>query len=225
MGRWLLKLAFAASVVSVALPASAAEVQRASISVLQEKPVLRQGRLLLQPELGSTVSDPLLLQFSAGGSLTWFQSERHALVGRYEWFDFGDLLGGTTAAYDDAISTTRVVPELSPIDWFGSVGYAFSPAYGKTALFGRGIAYYDIYGGVGVGAVHANGETSPAGELSLGSRVFVSKYLALDFQLRDRLQYRPVGGDDSLVQTVTIGLGVGLFLSPQPTTFAAEGAQ
>jgi hypothetical protein len=173
--------------------AEAGDLRKAPISVIQDKPVLKQGRWWIAPETGTTVSDPLLMQFELGAALTYFSSERHAFSLRWEQF-------------------------VAPLDWYAAAGYSYAPSYGKVSLFDHYIGYYDVYTSAGLGAVHAYGETTPAIDLGTGARIFLNRYIGLDLNLRDRLQYRDIAsGEPAFVQTLTLGLGVGIFLTPQPT--------
>ena len=55
-------------------------------------------------------------------------------------------------------------------------------------------------------------------DLGTGARIFLNRYIGLDLNLRDRLQYRDIAsGEPAFVQTLSLGLGVGIFLTPQPT--------
>ena len=198
--------------------AEAGDLRKAPISVIQDKPVLKQGRFWLAPETGTTVSDPLLMQFELGAALTYFASERHAFSLRWEQFDLGPGLGGTTKAYDSSADALKVVSDVAPLDWYAAAGYSYAPSYGKVSLFGHYIGYYDVYTAAGLGAVHAYGETTPAVDLGTGARIFLNRYIGLDLNLRDRLQYREIAsGEPAFVQTLSLGLGVGIFLTPQPT--------
>jgi outer membrane beta-barrel protein len=140
------------------------------------------------------------------------------LEARWEQFDLGPGIGGTTAAYDSSADALGVISDVAPLDWYAAAGYSYAPSYGKVSLFDHFIGYYDVYTSAGVGAVHAYGETTPAIDLGTGARIFLNRYIGLDLNLRDRLQYRDIAsGEPAFVQTLTLGLGVGIFLTPQPT--------
>ncbi len=187
------------------------------IFVLQLKPFLRKNRVELAPSFGTTVNDALIKQFEVGGSLTWHMTEDFYLAGTFGWFDLGEL-GGVTDEYFDVLDKTNAAPEVVELRLFagGHVGYV--PLNGKFAIFDSAIVYYDasVYLGGGF-MTHITDTTggevgAPAGEVGLKLRVFLTRWLSLYVDAKDRIMPAELKDGSSLVQFVLVSGGVSVFV-------------
>jgi hypothetical protein len=133
--------------------AFAQTLSEGDIAVIQPRPVLVQQRVEIIPRFGATFNDPLISQFSAGGSLYYHASEIIHFGGTFEWYDFGDELGGPTDVFDEVIRNAASIAELAPISYFASFDLGWVPINGKFALFDAAIVYYDIYAIIGGGVI------------------------------------------------------------------------
>ncbi len=206
-----LVLAFLAVVVWPS-DAPAQEYEDGAITVIQPKPVLRRQRLQLSPHIGMTINDPVLRQWAVGGTLAYNATERFSLVAGFDWMDFGTTLGGVTNRYEEIISTTSAAPDVSPIDWFGSLEFGYVPLYGKGVLFNRAVVFYDMYLTVGPAVGYAAGEFTPGGTVAVGFNLYFNHWLGMQAEVRERATVQEVSTGNQLTHTVTSTLGLTIFL-------------
>ena len=229
MAKKSLALVFGLALLAVAwqpVEVCGQQIEDGTITVIQPKPTLRRHRVQLTPRIGSTINDAILRQFSIGGSLAYNLSERLSIGGTFEWFDFDNQLGGTTAAYEEVIDATRAVPELAPLDWWGGVEVSFVPLYGKLVLFNKTIGYFDLYTAGGVGAVDSQRGVHVGGSLAGGVNLYFNRWLGLNTEFRDRITIEELAsGENSFTNTVTASIGLTFLLGKFEYTFDAEGAE
>lgn len=187
-------------------------VDEGTITVVQPKPVLRRHRVMLTPRFGSTINEPLLRQFFVGGSLDVNLSERVAIGGSFAWYDFGGVIGGTTARYEDVISTTGTVPELPQLTFFAGGEVTLVPLYGKMVLFNRAIGFYDLQVRLGGGVVSSRDELLPAGTIAGGANIYFTRWLGVSTELRDVIWSEPLPSGNTLSQAITSSVGLTVFI-------------
>jgi outer membrane beta-barrel protein len=187
------------------------------IFVLQHKPFLRKGRLELAPSFGATVNDPLIKQFEVGGALTYHISEDFWLAGNFGWLDLGGL-GGETDEYNEVLDKTNSAPEVVEQKMYAGGSFGYVPLYGKFAIFDSAIVYYDasIYLGGGF-LTHITDTTggevgAPAGELGFKMRIFLTRWLSLYVDVKDRMVAAELKDGTSLQQFVIASGGVSIFV-------------
>lgn len=195
--------------------AEAQPLSEGSIEVVQPKPVLLVHRFEVQPRFGATFNDPLINQFHVGGNLYYHYSERIYFGLTFDWFDFDGELGGTTDAFDQLISATSTIPEVAPVTWYGGADFGWVPINGKLALFDTLIGYYDFYGIVGLGVIDTVDDPHPAANLAVGWQLFITDWLALSLEVRDRMYIEPLpAAGDTFTNILTATLGLGFFIPP-----------
>lgn len=225
-GRLLFCL-LASVLLGLASPAFAQEIQRQddkdTIHVIQRKPVLQDGRLDLVPRFGMSVNDSMYRQFKVGLNANYHLTESLYLGGLFEWFDFGDVLGGPTAAFKSAQNATRATTDAAVVNWAGGLELGYMPIVGKFAFADSFIIFYDM--GITVGGVYLNAESIalPAtqdligGTASLVTRVFFNDWLALNLEVRDMIFSADLRGQQgALVNLVTVAAGFSFYF---PTAF------
>ena len=184
------------------------------IAIIQPKPVLAHHRVEFIPRFGITFNDPLISQYHAGGSLFYHISERYHVGPTFEWYDFGSSFGGTTDAYDQIIRSSSTIPEVAPVQFYGGVDFGWVPINGKFALFDSLIVYHDIYLTGGLGVLQSVDEIHPAGAVSLGQRTFLTDWLALVLEIRDRIYVEPLPSGNAFTNIVSVSAGFGFFIPP-----------
>ena len=204
----------------------AQQIEDGTITVIQPKPTLRRHRLQLTPRIGSTINDAILRQFAVGGTLAYNPSERLSIGGTFEWFDFDNQLGGTTAAYEEVIDATGAVPELAPLNWWGGVEVSFLPLYGKLVLFNKSIGYFDLYVTGGIGAVDSQRGVHVGGTAAGGFNLYFNRWLGLNTEFRDRITIEELAsGENSFTNTVTASIGFTFLLGKFEYTFDEEDGE
>lgn len=194
-----------------------------TIHVVQPKPVLQKMRFELAPRLGMTLNDSITRDYKVGVNANFHILESLYIGGIFEWYDFGDALGGTTDIYQQVQNQTGTVAEAAVLNWIGGLEIGYVPFWGKFALFNSTIAFYDFAITAGGGAVNSESIAAPTpvtgggGTVSLSGRIFLNKWIAMTLEVRDVIFLAElVGAPGSLTNIVTAGIGVGLFL---PTNF------
>lgn len=187
------------------------------IFVLQRKPMLRRNRVELAPSFGLTVNDSLIRQFEVGGTLTYHINESFWVAGSVGWLDLGEF-GGETDAYFDVLDKTNSAPELVELKLYGGGQFGYVPLQGKFALFNSAIVYYDasLYLGAGY-QTHltdtSGGEVGAvAGELGAKVRIYLTRWLSVYVDAKDRFVPTELKNGNSISQFVIVSGGVSMFV-------------
>ncbi|TXD37820.1 outer membrane beta-barrel domain-containing protein [Lujinxingia vulgaris] len=225
--RHLLALAALGSATVLSASVSAQEtVQEFSdtIHVIQRRPVLQKQRVDLTPRFGVNVNDAIYRNFRVGANLNYHFSERFYAGAIFDWYDFGEVLGGPTQSFRDVDTEARASTDAAYLNWAGGAELGFAPLVGKFALFNRGLFFYDV--SVSAGVLFANsasiarpsGQSGLAGTAALSTRVFLNDWMALNLEVRDTIYNAQLRGlpDGALTHSVSVGAGVSLYV---PTAF------
>ncbi|MCA9521545.1 MAG: outer membrane beta-barrel domain-containing protein, partial [Myxococcales bacterium] len=105
----------------------------------------------------------------------------------------------------------EVFPEKRITKWaaFGHVGYA--PIIGKFALFNSWVVHFDVYIFAGGGVTHTAGNR-PTGVFGVGSRMFLNKFLSINWEIRDQLYRETFNAGKSIVNNVVFSVGLTMFI-------------
>lgn len=194
-----------------------------TIHVVQPKPVLQKKRFELVPRLGLTINDSVQRRFKAGVNANFHIAEPIYIGGIFEWYDFGNALGGESDAYRQMRQETGTKADSPMLNWYGGLELGFVPLWGKFSLFNSSIVFYDI--AVTAGGVYINAESlllrSPqstfGGTVSVVGRVFLNKWIALNTEVRDIVYLADLkGASGSFANVVSVGFGFSFYL---PTSF------
>ena len=188
-----------------------------TVHVIQPKPVLQQGRLNVTPRLGMTINDPLYRNFNIAIHGNFHISERLFLGAFFQWYDFGDVLGGPTETYRQLNAETGATADGPFLNWAGGAEVGFVPLFGKFALFNRGIMFYDVSLTAGGGytdsstlSAQAASFGGPAATVSISARAFLNEWMAINVELRDII-YNLFEDARSTSHGVTVGLGMSFY--------------
>jgi len=199
-----------------------------TVHVIQRKPLLEEGRFELTPRFGVSVNDSIYRSFKVGTNANYHITERLYVGGLFEWFDFGETLGGTTEAFERSFDQTSNFADAPVANWAGAVEAGYKPLYGKFALFNTSILYYDIGATLGAGIMNAGSieneeESTFVGTASLVGRLFFNDWMAMNLELRDFLFEASLRGGNSLANLVTVSAGISLYLPTSARTEASAG--
>lgn len=200
---------------------TAQAVEEGTITVIQPRPVLRRNRVSIAPRFGMTINDPLLRQFTAGGTLAFNIGERWAVGATYEQFDFGGVLGGPTDRYEEVIQQTDAVPEVARLRWYAGGEVSFVPVYGKLVLFNRAIGFWDLQGTVGGGVVESGGSIHWAATVAGSFNLYFTRWLGLYGEVREHMTQEELPSGTTLYHTVTASAGLTMFI-PFGFTYSSE---
>jgi outer membrane beta-barrel protein len=118
-----------------------------------QKSFYKKGRWEASPHLAFVANDPFLNRYIVGAGINYNLTEIFAVEATA---DFSPDLGEADwkPITKQLVNKNQVSPDISKIDYFGSVSFLFSPIYGKVALVGREIINFDIFGAFGMGMTH-----------------------------------------------------------------------
>ena len=194
-----------------------------TVHVVQPKPVLQKGRFELVPRIGMSVNDPINQSIKVGVNANYHLAEAFYIGGLFEWYNFGDTLGGPSQAYEEVVNLTNTSPDAARINYLAGLEVGFVPIWGKFALFDSAIIFYDIAvtaGGVFIDAESValpSASSTGGGTLSLTSRVFLNDWFALNLEVRDVVFLADLAGTSgAFTNVVTTGIGMSFYL---PTSF------
>lgn len=223
----LVSLLLGVLVLLSALPAFSQETTRKefddTIHVIQRKPVLQKGRFDLVPRFGVSVNDSLYRHYKVGVNGNYHFSESVYLGGLFEWYNFGDTLGGPTGAFEETQNETGTAADAAVVNWLGGLELGYKPIIGKFAFADSFIVYYDI--GITAGGTYIDAESVAlpsaegkfGGTISAVNRIFFNDWFALNLEVRDVIFSADLRGETgALTNIVTVAAGASLYL---PTSF------
>jgi outer membrane beta-barrel protein len=135
------------------------DIRRRVIMTIQKKNFLKVGRAELGLNLGGVVNDPFLKRFIIGAALDYHFTEIFALEIQ---LGYAPIFANFSSGADDPDwkelsiqlrNENSVAPDISKMTLNASAALAFSPIYGKAAIFNT-ILIFDIFGYFGGGVVN-----------------------------------------------------------------------
>ena len=185
---------------------------------------LMEHRFELSPQLGISFRDAFFTKLLFGAAITHHFSEAVALSLRAAYtlslisssaqicYPTGSPEGvGCRAPTMEELTLdggTTANKAFGLLTFLGSLDLQWSPVYGKLALFAESVLYFNMYLLIGPSLV-LYGPTitaAPGGNIGLGFRFALNKWLAVRLELRDTLYgekgYRIVGYDGRGVPTI-----------------------
>src|SRR5262249_52458872 len=140
-----------------------------------------------------TINNNLVRHHGFGGIINFFLSETLNIGLEAYYFQPQLLEHYFLRGLDD-----RVLPSINRYRWSASADFGYVPMYGKFGLFGRWIFQWEAYVNLGVGVMQSEWiPRDPAnqaatnylavGHVDLGTRLFLTKWLAIHVYLKDFL--------------------------------------
>jgi outer membrane beta-barrel protein len=202
-------------------PASASEADAFENKV---KPVSGQvytkaGKFEITPEIQLSMNDAFFSKYLAGAKLAYHLNEFFS-VGLTGVYAFANSATGSTSicqgnAGCSPASSSQLYQVPGYLTWVAGAEVAFSPIYGKLNTFAEKAVHFDLsilagadlvdYRNV-LNATAALGGATPAdatsvgGHLGVGARLFLTRSMALSFEVKD-LFYRVAGLSTANLQT------------------------
>ncbi len=141
--------------------------RRRIIMTLQKKNFLKLKRFEGGIGAGAVVNDPFLNRRIINGVLDYHINEVFALDFQGGWApEFGEVIDSSSENDPDLKQLTKdllkynaVAPDISKLTFHGSAALAYSPIYGKGAVFNN-IIIFDLFGYFGLGAVRTHDDTT-----------------------------------------------------------------
>jgi outer membrane beta-barrel protein len=195
----------------------------------------KKGRFELSPSASVTIRDAFFTKYIFGGTLTYHITETWAvsLRGGYSV----PIVSGAAQICTTETTSAGAVPgcrnprfsELNgkapgQITMLSGADVLWEPIYGKLALWSELFVHFDLYVVGGPALIEYQGPTSngaagsqtyftAGGNIGLGTRVFLNKWLALRGELRDVLYVEKVsaGSGNSFRNQILFELGLSFF--------------
>ncbi len=152
------------------------------IRVVQRQRMLKKKRIGLQPQIGISINDPYVRQYTFGAEISYWITNRMAL----------SLLGNgqvasRTPRYDNIKIQEGLLLTANKILWQGGLAFSYNPFYGKIAIFNRFLLHWEAFAQVGGGAMQT--EVIPrfealhepfrnftgGGQFTIGTRFYMPK--------------------------------------------------
>ncbi len=206
------------------------------IVTVPRRRILKYHRVEIIPTYMLTINNGLYRHHGFGGIINFFLSETLNLGIEGTYFQPEQELHYFLRGLDD-----RVLPSVNRYWWNAGLNFGYVPFYGKFALFDRWILNWEGYVSAGLGVMQTEWiPRDPAnrsatnfdvyGQVEIGMRLFLTKWLAIHAYLKDQLfadSFEPSSrmdtasdplpkGESNFVQNIMFGVGVGMFL---PTGF------
>lgn len=206
------------------------------ILVVPRRPILKYHRLELIPTYNVSINSPVVRHHGFGGVANFFLSETLSIGLEATYYQPQQLEHLFLRGLDD-----RVLPSANRYFWSATFNFAYVPVYGKFALFERYIFQWEAYVEAGIGVLQTQWiPRDPANDaatnfdvlwhIDLGTRLFLTKWLALQVYIKDYMfidKYEPTNRTtvavppesqwvSQFVNNLVFGVGIGMFL---PTGF------
>jgi len=194
---------------------------RKSVRVFQQKLLLKAGRLELTAGGAMGMNDALVQNYNADAGLLFHVSDTFA-VG----VTGSKIFASQTEHFDGIQQDFGLFPERAFMQAAGFAEVQYSPIVGKFASFGMAVMELDGYvlGAAGVVRTATNEKYKPALQVGAGARIHLLRALTLSVEVRDALYFEDflpatTGGEPEtgLIQHVTVGLKLGLWIPPSFT--------
>jgi outer membrane beta-barrel protein len=225
------------------------EVDKDRVGPLRERvrPVsghmfLKRGRFEFSPSVTRSLNDAFFTKTVIGGKLGFFPTEELGIH-----LSFGSAMSDVSGAAQICSTETTVTgpvrachsPGLNELDGrapgqittLGGLDVEYAPIYGKIALVSASFLHFDIhalggaalvgYKGPSPGVTGSTPKLTAGGNVGLGTRIFLNKWLTARADLRDLIyqeQVQPIP-QTSLRNQLMFELGLSVFL---PTSFIPE---
>lgn len=183
------------------------------VKSVQKKPFLKDGRVEVTPSFQASVNDAFFQKLGGGVTLAYHLADALALRASYARF-------GTVRTDNVRIAKRELHSRMYSANLLhlAGAGLAWTPVYGKLALFGERIVHFDLFLSLGFGAAFTDSVDGwhPAASGGGGARLFIGQWLAAELSLIDQLyreEFTTVSGDRlSDVQSVLLaGIGFSVF--------------
>ena len=182
--------------------------QRRTVHVLQQRPFLQSLRVEVTPQFGYTINEVLTEYLQVGGTLRFHINEEIAIGGRY-----GHYFASETDAFHQVQDDFALFPEKSFIEWYAGGEVDYSPLYGKFILFGAATVHWNAFFTLGAGVTKTGAEKPLfTGMLGFGSRLFLTRWLTLNLEIKDFIYSEPFKNGDEILNNVVLYTGLSIFI-------------
>ncbi len=191
-----------------------------AVRVFQQRYLVKRHRVELQLGGSMTVNDPMVTHF-AGDAGLFFHFTDQIAVG----ITASKYAASDSSAANAVESNFGLFAERSHLQAGGMLEAQWAPLFGKFAVFGLGVVQVDGYLIAGAGAQRTTRGTDLkiAGELGIGLRLHLLRWLSLSADVRDLAYQETFQSCDStsagvcgptIMNQVFTGLRIGIWIPP-----------
>jgi len=190
------------------------------IKSVQRKVFLKKNRLEIFPFFQMALNDPFFHHFAVGLAAGYHIADSFNIEVRGSY-----VVGSTETSAVKLIRVTEkaVFDQVPKFKWNGDLNFGWSPIYGKVSLAGEWILHFDTYISLGLGVFghETGGEAafSPAANVAIGERVFLTEWLTLRLELRDYIFHHEREEIADIQNLLMFGVSLSGFF---PTSFEYE---
>ena len=179
------------------------------IRVIQQRPFLKSGRFELQVLGGLGINDSMFRHAMVVAQPRVHIDERWSIGGTYAHY-----FGEESSLLETVTTDFALFPERAETKFYAGLDVGFSVLEGKFLLFDDAIVTFDLYLTVGGGATHTSRSDTvkPTGMFGAGIRFVATRWLTVNFEVRDHLYVEQFNAGDELINNVVIQGGFGFFL-------------
>ncbi|MCA1663223.1 MAG: outer membrane beta-barrel domain-containing protein [Myxococcales bacterium] len=172
-----------------------------------ERDFVKTARHELTLQGGYYVSDLLDGTFVVGGAYTYHLTEDAAIEASFGY----SRVSSSVAARLEHDRGVTILPQQDRV-YLVFTDLVWSPVHGKMRMFADSIIHFDLYGAAGVGIIDNATSFGAAGQLGLGSKIFLSPSWAVRLDVRDQLYRQQILSVRQYVNDFSLTLGVSVFL-------------
>ena len=211
--------------------AEMATAEQDKIKVVMHKSFIKKMRFEMTPVVGVSLNDPFKTRLPVGAHLVFHIGENFAL-GLTGLWNFNLKSSDVTI-----VRKSGAAPDVTELKYNASLDFYFSPVYGKMAFFSDVILNFDLFIVAGVGIMgasipdesgidklkgnllDASSGITVAGNIGVGGRLFLLKWLAVVVEIRDYIySVRQTNVSDkgvSDIQNLVVPfIGISFYLPP-----------
>jgi len=149
------------------------------ITVIQRQRMLKKKRVDIQPQVGISINDPYVRQYSFGAEISYWLTNRMALSLTGTGF-----VANRTPRYDNIKLQTGLLLTANKTLWQAHLNFQYNPFYGKIAIFNRFLLHWEGFVQIGGGvmqteviprfeALHEPFRTfTGGGQFTIGARLY-----------------------------------------------------
>jgi len=213
-----------AAVLFVVIPSTALaqgvleEEYHKNIKVFQPKPFLKKNRADLAP-FGAIQLNPKMISHVGYGAVAGYHFNEAIWAG----LQFTQFHTRSTEVKDNLEGDYGLFPERSEMGYSATARFAWTPLFAKSAVLGMWLSHWDafLFGGGGFVRTRLT-DFAGAGEVGLGTRIFLGKTFALTFELSDMIYVEtfPLKDETVVMQNYMFRAGLAVYV---PFTFEYGG--
>jgi outer membrane beta-barrel protein len=172
------------------------------VKVVQRRSFVKEGKMEATLGGGLIPNDDFLLHSLVSARFGYYFTESMMVEGSFT-YAMDSLTGLSSYLVEEEIGLKEVkVREY--INFFYNVSLLWSPIYGKISILGKKLAHFDMYTGMGIGMIHAEGyekqnnpdrqpQVKPMANAILGFRWHLTDMFSLRTEYRHYI-YNQIGG-------------------------------